>query len=126
MGDILKNPFPYAILAIVLFVYVPTIRIIVIVVVFLYFIARDAKNGLTAYFAYSSLGALLNSLLSILNENGSIYNQIETSASILTVASIGNLFDLVVYTKTAGWNGFENLIAAILFGVTAFLIQKSS
>lgn len=125
MNNILKNPILYGILGFFLLVYVEEVRIFVLLIVFAVFIAKDAKNGIMAYFAYSSLGAFINVLLSILSEGSNIYSQLEASSSLLTVATMGNIIDIIIYTETSGWNGFENFLAAIFFGVIAFFIQKS-
>ena len=76
------------------------------------------------YFAYSALGALLSMILSFLNETSNIYQQIYVSVNVLTFATIGSIIDLIFYLESSGWNWFENLLAFIVFGGTAILIQK--
>ena len=124
MKDIMKHPILYGILAIYIFAYVPGLRVYILVIFIVLLIAINGKNGFVIYFAYSSLGAFLNVILSFLSENTNIYKQIETSVTTLTVGTMGSIIDAIFYSESLGWNGLQNFIAFIIFGGLAFVFSK--
>lgn len=122
--SILKNPIGATFIGLLLFIYVPGLRIYIAVAVAIILIITLGKNGFVIYFAYSALGALLSMLLSFFNETSNIYQQVYVSVHFLTFATLGTIIDLIFYIESSGWGWFENLLAVIVFGGTAILIQK--
>lgn len=121
---ILKNPIGASVIGAIMFYYIPGLRVYIAIIVVVILIVTLGKNGFVIYFAYSALGALLGMILSFLNETSNIYQQIYVSVNVLTFATLGSIIDLIFYLESSGWNWFENLLAFIVFGGTAILIQK--
>ena len=118
--EFFKNPIGLGLIGLTLFIVVPGIRVYIAIIGVIVFITSLGKNGLFLYFAYSSLSALLSFIMLLFNETTPIYQQLYISISYLTFASIGSIIDLIFYVESSGWNWFENLLAAILFGLLTF------
>ena len=118
--SILKNPIGLGIVGFLLFLFLPEIRVYIAIITVIVVIATVGKNGFYIYFAYSSLSALLSSIMSLFSKSSPVYQQLNVSVSLMTFASIGNIIDLVFYVESSGWNGFQNFLAFIVFGLFAF------
>lgn len=124
LKNVIRKPVFAALLGLILFILISELRIYIAVITVIVFIAKTGKNGVVIYLGYSSFGAFLSFILSILNVQSNIYQQVYVASNYLTFASIGNIIDLIFYIESSGWNGLENFLAFVIFGGLAFLINK--